>query len=129
MIVVDTSVLIANLRNENTPPAIKFRQAGNNKQILIGDLVRLEVLQGARDDKHASLLAGALDRFKQANMLDDRIAIEAARHFRQLRGRGITIRKTTDLIIGTFCIVENHALLHDDQDFDPMQRFLGLKVA
>ncbi len=62
-------------------------------------------------------------------MLDEQIAVEAARHFRYLRALGITIRKTTDLIIGTFCIVENHVLLHDDRDFDPMQRHLGLQVA
>jgi len=129
MIVVDSSVLISNLRNENTPPAIKFRQVGDDKQILIGDLVRLELLQGARDDNHASQLARTLNRFRQANMLDEQIAVEAARHFRQLRALGVTIRKTTDLIIGTFCIVENHVLLHDDRDFDPMQRHLGLQVA
>ena len=61
-------------------------------------------------------------------MLDDDLAVEAARNYRLLRSNGVTIHKTTDLIIGTFCIVENHVLLHDDRDFEPMQRFLGLQV-
>jgi predicted nucleic acid-binding protein len=41
---------------------------------------------------------------------------------------GITIRKTADIIIGTFCIEHRHTLLHDDRDFAPMEKRLGLNV-
>jgi predicted nucleic acid-binding protein len=129
MIVIDSSVIIAHLRKRPNRSVEKFGELLDRNQIIIGDIVRLEVLQGARDDNHAGQLARTLNRFKPANMLDEQIAVEAARHFRYLRALGITIRKTTDLIIGTFCIVENHVLLHDDRDFDPMQRHLGLQVA
>ena len=61
-------------------------------------------------------------------MLNDAIAVRAARDFRHLRARGITIRKTVVLIIGAFCLVEGHALLHDDRDFEPMTRLLGLRL-
>ena len=62
-------------------------------------------------------------------MMDDRIAVLAARHYRTLRSLGITIRKTIDLIIGTFCIEHGHELLHDDRDFEPMHAHLGLRRA
>jgi predicted nucleic acid-binding protein len=61
-------------------------------------------------------------------MLDERIAVQAAHNYRVLRRKGITIRKTADLIIGTFCIEQGHTLLHDDRDFDPMHAHLGLQV-
>ncbi len=61
-------------------------------------------------------------------MLDDAIAVESARYFRELRARGLTVRKTVDLIIATWCIRHDVALLHDDRDFGPMRDFLGLRV-
>jgi predicted nucleic acid-binding protein len=61
-------------------------------------------------------------------MLDEELAVRAAQHYRALRDRGVTIRKTIDLIIGTFCLTRGHYLLHDDRDFDPMAAQLGLHV-
>ncbi len=57
------------------------------------------------------------------------LAPRAARNYRKLRELGITIRKTADIIIGTFCIEHCHALLHDDRDFGPMEEHLGLMIA
>jgi predicted nucleic acid-binding protein len=129
MIVADSSVIIANLRNEESRETRDFREYSVDSRVIIGDLVLLEILQGARSEEQASKLAANFQLFPKGNMLDQHIAIEAARNFRQMRALGITIRKTTDLIIGTYCIVEDHFLLHKDRDFDPMQRHLGLKVA
>ncbi len=67
--------------------------------------------------------------FEVVPMLDDALAVEAAVNYRLLRQRGFTVRKTIDLIIGTFCIERGHELLHDDRDFDPMVRYLGLRAA
>jgi predicted nucleic acid-binding protein len=88
----------------------------------------LEVLQGARDDAHAGRLKGFLDQFVLVGMFNQVVAEEAARNFRELRSRGIAVRKTVDLIIGTFCILHGHRLLHDDRDFEPMREHLGLLV-
>ncbi len=68
-------------------------------------------------------------RFDVLPLLDDGLAVLAARNFRRLRAPGITIRKTAALIIGTFCIAHGHRLLHNDRDFDPMAAHLGLLVA
>jgi predicted nucleic acid-binding protein len=56
------------------------------------------------------------------------LALRAADHYRALRGLGVTVRKTIDLLIGTYCIVEDCDLLHRDRDFDPMAEHLGLRV-
>jgi hypothetical protein len=56
------------------------------------------------------------------------LALEAADHYRALRRLGVTVRKTVDLLIGTWCIVQDCALLHSDRDFDPMAQHLGLRV-
>jgi predicted nucleic acid-binding protein len=128
MIVVDSSVWIANLKNLNVLPVHKLRNIQFTQTILVGDLILLEVLQGARDELHAARLEQDLRQFQIANMLDDHISVQAARNYRLLRQNGVTLRKMADLIIGTFCIEEGHSLLHNDRDFDPMATILGLVV-
>jgi predicted nucleic acid-binding protein len=61
-------------------------------------------------------------------MLSESLAVKAASNYRVLRQRGIAVRKTIDIIIGTFCMEEGHALLHEDRDFDPMAKYLGLRI-
>jgi predicted nucleic acid-binding protein len=61
-------------------------------------------------------------------MVGPRVAVASARNYRALRSRGATVRKTIDVIIGTFCLLNGHRLLHCDRDFDPMERHLGLEV-
>jgi len=128
VIVVDSSVWIANLRNTVSEPVRVLRSLFEQELLLVGDVVVLEVLQGARDEAHAIRLARDLNAFDIVPMLGERIAAQAARNYRTLRSKGITIRKTIDLIIGTFCIEHGHTLLHDDRDFEPMRAHLGLQV-
>lgn len=101
----------------------------NDDQILLGDLILLEVLQGARDEARAARIEQYLRSFPIASMLDETVAVQAARNHRTLRARGRTVRKTIDMIIGTFCLIGGHALLHDDRDFEPLAEHLGLVVA
>ena len=129
MILVDSSVLIAHLRGQRTPASAKLEAAASREPLLIGDLVLLEVLQGARDEGHAARIERGLRRFAVVPLLDPDLAARAARNYRALRDLGITIRKTADLVIGTYCIERRHALLHDDRDFAPMERHLGLVAA
>lgn len=106
----------------------KLGELANVASLLLGDLILLEVLQGTRDDRHASAIEARMRAFRRVGLAGFDIATAAARHFRELRGQGITVRKTVDLVIGTCCIRHDIALLHDDRDFDPMQA-LGLRVA
>ncbi len=127
MIVVDSSVWIANLRNQLIEPVRTLRQPGIVDEVLVGDIVLAEVLQGARDEAHAARLEVDLRRFPIVAMLGGELAAKAARHYRHLRAAGVTVNKIADLFIGTFCIEHGHALLHCDADFEPMARLRGLR--
>ncbi len=130
MIVVDSSVWISHLRGLDTPAvaALALLIDRDDDRILIGDLILLELLQGARDEIHAARIELGLRAYPIAPMLSPELAVAAARFYRALRSRGITVRKTADLIIGAFCLTHGHTLLHDDRDFDPMEAFLSLRV-
>lgn len=128
MIVVDSSVWIAHLRDLPTAAVRKLRAIEQLDTILLGDLILLEVLQGARDERHAARIGAALRQFPVATMLDANLACSAARNDRLLRAEGVTIRKTADLVIATFCIANDHGLLHDDRDFEPFARHLRLQT-
>jgi predicted nucleic acid-binding protein len=131
VIVVDSSVWISLLRATETGAVLRLRSilAAGSPDILVGDLILLEVLQGARGERQATLIERNLRQFTIRPMLNDGLAVKAARNYRLLRAQGFTVRKTIDVIIGTFCIEEGHTLLHDDRDFDPMSEHLGLQVA
>jgi predicted nucleic acid-binding protein len=128
VILVDSSVWIARLRGNRTPGTEKLEIAATQDALLVGDLILLEVLQGARDEIHARRIERELRMYAVVSMLDSKLASRAARNYRVLRDRGITIRKTVDIVIGTFCVEHGHALLHDGRDFAPMETHLGLKV-
>ncbi len=128
MTLVDSSVWIAYLRNHETPATGMLSALAAERMILVGDIIMLEVLRGARDDRHAPWLEARMRRYDVVSLLDDGLAARAAMNFRRLRALGITICKTADLIIGTFCIEHGHHLLHADRDFDPMAAHLGLMV-
>jgi predicted nucleic acid-binding protein len=129
VILVDSSVWIAHLRGSRTVATAKLDAAIGRERILVGDLILLEVLQGARDEAHATRIERSLRRFDVVPLLDVDLAPRAARNYRKLRDLGVTIRKTADIIIGTFCIERRCALLHDDRDFAPMEEHLGLVAA
>jgi len=129
VILVDTSVWVAHLHGHRTIATAKLEEAVIREPLLVGDLILLEILQGARDDAHAARIERGLRQYTIVPLLDDDLAARAARNYRKLREAGVTIRKTADIIIGTFCIERRHALLHDDRDFAPMEEHLGLKVA
>lgn len=128
MIVVDSSVWIANLRGQPSHEVRLLREAGIEAEILVGDIVLAEVLQGARDDAHAARLESYLRRFPIVAMGGAELAVAAARHYRRLRGAGVTMNKLADLLIGTFCIEGGHALLQCDADYQPMAEIFGLAL-
>ena len=128
MIVVDSSVWIGHFRNTDQSAVAKLRAIADVDTIIVGDIVLLEVLQGTRDERHADAVERNLRAFDIRSMLDDRLVVAAARNLRSLRSMGITVRKTIDLVIATFCLTGGHVLLHDDRDFDLMIVPLGLRT-
>jgi predicted nucleic acid-binding protein len=129
MIAVDSSVWIDFLNGNGTPEVARLSRLLGVEPLLVGDIVLLEVLQGLRSETEAARVEEALRRFDVEAMLDPDLAVLAESHHRRLRAHGITVRKTIDLIIATFCIARGHALLTADRDFAPMARHLGLALA
>ena len=127
MILVDSSVWIDFFRGNTTPQVDLLDQMLGEDLVSIGDLMMTEVLQGfsnERDFNQAQRMLGALDLVEIGGR---DVMVEAARYFRHLRSRGITIRKTIDTLIATRCIVSGHRLLYSDRDFDPFVTHLGLE--
>ncbi len=117
MIVVDSSVWINHFRNDLTREVRLLRANWRASRTLVGDLVLLEILRGARNDVDAARLERELRQFLVVPMMSDAVAVDAARIYRTLRGEGVTIRKTVDLAVATFCIANDHTLLQNDRDF------------
>jgi predicted nucleic acid-binding protein len=128
VIVVDSSVWISYFRAEDRPSVRLLRSLRNPADILVGDLVLLEILQGARDERHAESIERDMREFNTVAMLGPEMASKAAANYRRLRERGMTVRKTVDTLIATFCIENSHQLLHQDRDFSHFEKHLGLRV-
>lgn len=127
MIVVDSSIWIAALRRQPLPAVEQLKRLPT-RQILIGDLILLELLQGAANDANAERIRRSLSKFDGARMLDEQIAVRAASNYRHLRSQGITVRKTNDLIIATFCLQHDHTLFHRDRDYSHFVAHFGLRL-
>ncbi|MBW1887330.1 MAG: PIN domain nuclease, partial [Deltaproteobacteria bacterium] len=101
----------------------------SNVPIIIGDLILTEVLQGFKSDKDFETAKSFLSALSFRQMGGYKVAVQSAENYRKLRKVGITVRKTIDVIIATFCIIEGLTLLHDDRDFDPITSHFHLKTS
>ncbi len=128
MTVVDSSVWIDYFNGDKTPQTDWLDSALGNTPVIMGDLILTEVLQGFQDNKQFRVAKELLLDMPFVSMVGRDIALHSAENYRSLRRRGVTVRKTMDVIIGTFCIYFQLPLLHDDRDFEPMVKFLGLKI-
>jgi len=128
VIVVDSSVWISKLRRARTAATDRLDAIEDLRRVVVGDVILLEVLQGARSDAQAKLIEKSLRRFPVVEMMSSMLAVKAASNYRHLRGLGFTIRGPLDMIIGTFCIEHGHLLLHEDRDYAIMKEHLGLRV-
>ncbi len=128
MMLVDSSVWINYFNGNKTINTDWLDTTLGNKPIIIGDIILTEVLQGFQNDKEFNTAKNLLLNFPVINMIGQDIAIQSAINYRFLRKKGITVRKTIGIIIGTFCISNGLSLLHDDRDFDLLERHLKLKV-
>ncbi|SLM15965.1 Ribonuclease VapC [uncultured spirochete] len=128
MIIVDTSVWIDYVRGIDTPQTDLLDYELLHDRVATGDLIIVEFLQGFREEKDIKIAKQIMDRLEYYDFLGKEMAIISAENYRKLRKHGVTVRKTIDVIIGTFCLEKGFELLHNDRDFDPMEQYLGLKV-
>ena len=127
MILVDSSVWIDYFNGRSTPQTAKLDELLGQEDLAVGDLVLVEVLQGFRDKREFEAARRLLLSLTVVDLCGPNIAIQAARNYRSLRSRGLTVRKTIDCVIATYCIESGHELLHSDRDFDVFER-LHLKT-
>ena len=129
MILVDSSVWIDYFNGNPTWQTDLLDNYLSNVPIIMGDLILTEVLQGFKSDKDCQTAKSFLSALPFRQMGGYNVAIQSAQHYRRLRKAGITVRKTIDVLIATFCIIEELTLLHDDRDFDPIASHLTLKTS
>ncbi|MDR2897313.1 MAG: PIN domain nuclease [Spirochaetaceae bacterium] len=128
MIVADTSVWIDYFRGVDACHTDLLDQALLNNRVVTGDVIIAELLQGFRNDRDHDQAQAIMESLEYYDFLGKEMALRAAQNFRLLRKKGITIRKTIDVFIASFCIKYRFPLLHNDRDFDAMEQHLGLMV-
>jgi len=125
-LVVDSSVWIDYFNGQKNAETDTLDAALSVEEILIGDLILTEVLQGFRKQSEFHKAQELLNHFSIVPMLGPEMAVKSAENYRKLRQQGITVRKTIDVMIATYCIEHALPLLYSDRDFDPMVQYLGL---
>jgi predicted nucleic acid-binding protein len=128
MMLVDTSVWVDYFNGKESNHTQALDLAIIDGTVALGDLILLEILQGFRDDHDYKVAKRTLSTLDQYEMFRKGMAEKCADNYRALRKKGITVRKTTDVIIATFCIEQQLPLLFLDRDFVPFVDHLGLKT-
>ena len=128
MIVVDTSVWIDYVNGVHTAQTDILDKELQERRVVTGDLIMVEFLQGFRDNKQFQTAKMLMNSLEYYDFVGKQMATKAAENFRLLRKKGVTVRKTIDVLIATFCIEHGFELLHNDRDFEPMKEILGFQV-
>jgi hypothetical protein len=128
MVIVDSSVWIDYLNDKLNSHTTWLESAIGQREIGLTSLILCEVLQGIRHDRRFRETREQLLTLPVFEGLRTDLAVASAQNFRFLQRRGITVRKSIDCVIATFCIATGHELLHHDSDFEPFEKHLGLRV-
>jgi len=128
MVIVDTTVWIDYLGGTANEQAAWLDREAGRQRLGLTDIILCEVLQGIRSDAAFANVRRTLENFQVFELGGIDLAVAAAQNYRRLRQSGLTVRKTIDCLIATFCLEAGHSLLHRDRDFDPFEKYLGLQV-
>lgn len=128
MVIVDTSAWVEYFKNGKPGVVEKVDRCLDQDLAGIGDLIYCEVIQGIRLPRERTEVAALLLSLPQFDMVGFSIAEKSAFNYRLLRSKGVTVRKTIDVLIGTFCAENGFPLIHHDRDFDVMAPHIGLRV-
>jgi hypothetical protein len=106
VILVDTSVWIDYFNGIPTWQTDSLDNYLSRVPIVIGDLILTEALQGFRSNQDFEAAKNFLSALRFRQIGGYNVAIQSAQNYRSLRKAGVTVRKTIDIIIATFCIIE-----------------------
>ena len=128
MVIVDSTVWVDYFNGLHNPETDWLDTQLDQQRLGLTTIILCEVLQGVRDERQAAEVEAELMKLEILEVAGVSLAVQAAKNYRTLRGRGRTVPKTIDVLIATFCLQEHHSLLHCDHDFDPFEELLGLSV-
>ena len=128
MILVDSSVWIAFFNGRNLPQVDRLADLVRQNRLLVGDLILLEVLQGFRSERDFQVAKRLLLNRGVVSLVNRSVALRSAENYRALRQKGLTVRKSVDCLIATWCIEHGVPLLFSDRDFEPFVEHLGLRA-
>ena len=128
MIMVDSSVWVDFFGDSMTREVDTLASHIRHGRVLMGDLVLTEVLQGIKSDREFRFVQRSLSALDTVQVVTPALAVASARNYRSLRALGITVRKTIDCLIATWCIEHGVPLLFSDRDFEPFVEHLGLQA-
>jgi predicted nucleic acid-binding protein len=128
MILVDSSVWIDFFNGKEERHVEKLYALLGNEATVTGELVMVDLVHGFKIDSQFLQAKEALETLPYFNLCNKEIVLQSAENYRILRKKGVTIRKTIDMILATFCTNNNIKLLHADKDFLPLEEFLGLQI-
>lgn len=126
--IVDSTVWIDYLGGKSNPHTDWLDRELSRRRIGLTSLILCEVLQCIRDDAAFTKVQREMAKFAIFDEGSAELAIASARNYRKLRAAGLTVRKTIDCLVATFCLLEGHTLLHRDRDYDHFEQHLGLQV-
>ena len=129
MLVVDSSVWIDYFNDADHPAVEMLDQLLEHGEVrlVVPDLVLFEVLRGFRHEHIHRQARRLMESLHVENTGGAELAMAAAQHYRSLRAHGITVRSAIDVLVATFCIENDYALLHRDRDFDAFETLRGLR--
>jgi predicted nucleic acid-binding protein len=130
VILVDSSVWIDFFNGRPGPLVDRLADLLQDGSAPLGmpDLVLFEVLRGFRHEQDFQAARRVLAALPVVEIGGEDGALRAAHHYRALRAAGVTIRSPIDVLLASYCIEHDHALLHADRDFDAIESLRGLKV-
>ena len=130
MLVVDSSVWIDYFNGVWNPTRATLRRLLDEGEVrlVVPDLVLFEVLRGFRHERDLRQARALMESLSIEDTGGAEMALAAAHHYRSLRAAGITVRSALDVLVASFCIERDYALLHRDRDFDSFELQRGLRV-
>ena len=128
MIVIDTSAWIEFLNNTDHKIVVDLELALENELVCLGDLIYCEILVGIKNKRDLNRVKSLFSTLHKEIIGGFDICDKASENYKYLRSIGVTVRKTIDIIIGTFCLENGHEIIHNDRDFKVMEEHLGLKA-
>jgi predicted nucleic acid-binding protein len=127
VILADTSVWVDYFRGNGNSHTEALNVALDSEVLVMGDLVLAELLQGFPSEQQATLAQSALLDLQVMTLGGREVALRAADYYRFLRRQGTTVRGTVDMIIASWCIINDVPLIHSDKDFLGMSKWIGLQ--